>query len=67
MAFDRKCRDCRHLKQTSKTQMFHLCRYWSSPSHGQGWTDAYVEKMCHRQPEAPACPFFEEPTKMGTL
>ena len=54
-----KCRQCRFLKQTSSTQVFRLCKYWSKSGNGQGWNRSYVETMCHRQPEAPACPFFE--------
>ena len=54
----RTCGQCEHLKRTSPTQVFLLCKWWSAPNHGMadyGLTCTH----CHLQPEAPACVAFK--------
>ena len=61
----RNCYHCKYLEQTSPQQLFWRCNWWSNPTNSKGWADTYVWRMCHRQPEAPACQFFRRHEKVA--
>ena len=61
------CRSCGSIKQTSPTQVFWRCQFWSRADHAKAvypreWAGsiadrhAYVSLHCHVHPDSPACP-----------
>lgn len=58
------CGKCFYMRRTSPEQVFLKCEFWSaSPLPVRGVLKVvdrdYIIGHCHRQPEAPACPFFK--------
>ena len=55
----RNCYGCDHLKHTSPTQVFWRCSFWCEGTRAKSYMGTPASLMCHRQPEAPACAYFE--------
>ena len=55
----RNCYGCDHLQHTSPTQVFWRCSFWCEGTRAKSYMGTPASLMCHRQPEAPACAYFE--------